>query len=96
MKSKIHTKKVSPNESSNLQAHIHIPNHPYRRLIVTNINMLVVLTILVATTVFYLFTQHENHLITVLPYGLFGMFILLHIFMHGGHSNGGHTKHGSH
>lgn len=96
MKSKIHTKKVSSNESSNLNLHTHNPNHPHRKLIVTNINMLVVLTVVVGTTLFYLLTQHKNHFVAVLPYGLFGVFILLHIFMHGSHNHGGHNKHGSH
>lgn len=40
---------------------------------------------------FYLVTEHREHLIAYSSYIIFGVFILMHLFMHSGHG-----KHGGH
>lgn len=38
---------------------------------------------------FYLFTEHRAHLLGWLPFGIFLLCPLMHLFMHGGHKHGG-------
>jgi hypothetical protein len=54
------------------------------------IALLVFLTI----AAFFLITEHTAHLYGVLPYALFLLCPLMHLFMHGGH--GGHGDHANH
>lgn len=44
---------------------------------------------------FYLLLEHTTHTLGALPYLVFLMCPLMHLFMHGGHGHGGHG-HGSH
>lgn len=37
---------------------------------------------------FYLVTEHRAHLLGYLPYGIFLLCPLMHLFMHGGHRRG--------
>lgn len=50
----------------------------------------IVLFLSLSILAFYLITEHTAHLFGALPYILFGVFIVSHLFMHGGH--GGHTE----
>ncbi len=43
---------------------------------------------------FYLILEHRAHLVQNASYIVFGLFILMHFFMHRGH--GGHGGHGDH
>lgn len=48
---------------------------------------------------FYLVTEHRAHLLAYSSYIIFGVFILMHLFMHSGHEGhggcgGGHGGHG--
>lgn len=45
-----------------------------------------------AIIAFYLVTEHRAHLLAYSNYIIFGVFILMHLFMHSGH--GGHGGHG--
>jgi hypothetical protein len=52
---------------------------------------------------FYLVTEHTAHLYSVLPYLLFLLCPVMHLFMHGGHGNhaahhgtGAHAAHENH
>ena len=45
---------------------------------------------------FYLFFEHKAHILGNSQYILFGIFILLHFFMHAGHGGHGEHKKGSH
>ncbi len=45
-----------------------------------------------AIITFYLVTEHRAHLLAYSSYIIFGVFILMHLFMHSGH--GGHGGHG--
>lgn len=47
-----------------------------------------------AIIAFYLVTEHRAHLLAYSSYIIFGVFILMHLFMHSGH--GGHGSHGGH
>jgi hypothetical protein len=50
-----------------------------------------------ATIAFYLLTEHRMHLLAYSSYILFSGYILLHLFMCGGHGkHGGHGKNGEH
>ena len=40
---------------------------------------------------YFLWTEHQAHVITALPFVLVGGCIVMHLFMHGGH---GHAPHG--
>lgn len=42
---------------------------------------------------YFLWTEHQAHVITFLPFLLLGGCILMHVFMHGGHGHGGHDGH---
>jgi hypothetical protein len=56
-----------------------------------------VLLFILATSAFYLLTQHRMHLLANSSYILFSGYILLHIFMCLGHGkHGGHEKNGEH
>lgn len=39
---------------------------------------------------FFLVAEHRVHLSGYLPYALIGLFVVFHLFMHGGH--GGHSE----
>jgi hypothetical protein len=39
---------------------------------------------------FFLWTEHQAHVIAVLPWVLIGGCLVMHLFMHGGHGHGGH------
>lgn len=39
---------------------------------------------------YFLWTEHQAHVITALPFLLLGGCIVMHLFMHGGHGHGGH------
>jgi len=39
---------------------------------------------------FFLWTEHEAHVIAALPWLLIGGCLVMHLFMHGGHGHGGH------
>ena len=41
---------------------------------------------------YFLWTEHQAHVITALPWLLIGGCLVMHLFMHGGH--GGHEGHG--
>lgn len=41
---------------------------------------------------YFLWTEHEAHVITALPYALVAGCLIMHLFMHGGH--GGHGDSG--
>jgi hypothetical protein len=43
---------------------------------------------------YFLITEHRAHLSGILPWALLLTFPLLHIFMHRGHSHGGHGDRG--
>ncbi len=43
---------------------------------------------------YFLWTEHQAHTITALPWLLIGGCLVMHLFMHGGH--GGHSGHGGH
>lgn len=43
---------------------------------------------------FFLFTEHQAHVLGILPYLLLLACPLMHLFMHGGHGHGGHGHHG--
>jgi hypothetical protein len=45
-----------------------------------------------AVAAFYLLTEHTAHVYGALPFLLFALCPLMHLFMHGGH--GGHGGHG--
>lgn len=52
-----------------------------------------------AIIAFYLVTEHRAHLLAYSSYIIFGVFILMHLFMHSGHGGhggcgGGHGGHG--
>ncbi len=50
-----------------------------------------------ATIAFYLLTEHRTHLLAYSSYILLLGFVLLHVFMCGGHrKQGGHENHGDH
>jgi hypothetical protein len=44
---------------------------------------------------YFLLTEHQAHLLGILPYLLLAACPLMHLFHHGGHGHGGH-RHGSH
>jgi hypothetical protein len=45
---------------------------------------------------FLMATGHTAHLLGFLPYALFLLCPLMHIFMYGGHGSGGHGEHNHH
>lgn len=47
-------------------------------------------TVFLAIAGYFLWTEHQAHVITFLPFLLVGGCILMHVFMHGGHGHGGH------
>ena len=47
-----------------------------------------------AIAVFFLWEEHEAHILGILPFALLLLCPLLHLFMHGGH--GGHGSNGNH
>lgn len=50
-----------------------------------------------ATIAFYLLTEHKAHLLAYSSYIIFGVFVLMHLFMCGRHgSHGGHGEQGGH
>lgn len=49
------------------------------------------LVAVVAIIAFFLLSEHKAHFIDYLPYLLLLACPLLHLFMHGGHSHGGHS-----
>lgn len=44
---------------------------------------------------FFLWTEHQAHVIAALPWLLIGGCLVMHLFMHGGHGHGG-AGHGNH
>ena len=44
---------------------------------------------LVAAGGYFLWTEHQAHLLAVLPFAIFLLCPLMHIFMHGSHGNHG-------
>lgn len=52
----------------------------------------IVLIVFMAVAAFYLYTEHEAHLLGALPWLLLLACPLMHMFMHQGH--GGHHGHG--
>ena len=51
----------------------------------------IALTVFLAIAGYFLWTEHQTHVISVLPALLIvGGCILTHVFMHGGHGHGGH------
>ncbi len=56
----------------------------------------IVLLLSLGVLAFYLITEHKAHLYGALPYILFGVFILSHLFMHGGHGGHNDSKKGGH
>jgi hypothetical protein len=56
----------------------------------------IVLLGFLAVAGFYLLTEHTAHVFGVLPWLLFALCPLMHLFMHGGHGgHGGHAGHGA-
>jgi hypothetical protein len=51
-------------------------------------------TVLAAVAAWFLWTEHQAHLLGVLPYLFLLACPLMHVFMHHGHGHGAH--HGSH
>lgn len=50
-----------------------------------------------AIAAFYLITEHTAHVFGVLPYALFLLCPLMHLFMHGGHGDhSGQSEHAGH
>jgi hypothetical protein len=47
------------------------------------------LAIFLAIGGFFLWTEHEAHVIAALPWVLVGGCLVMHLFMHGGHGHGG-------
>ena len=56
--------------------------------------VIVPIVILGVVAAYYLVTEHNAHVRSVLPTVLLLAFVLLHMRMHGGH--GGHGSHGAH
>lgn len=56
----------------------------------------IVLIISLAIIGFYLYAEHRAHIFGNSQYILFGIFILLHFFMHAGHGGHGEQKKGGH
>ncbi|MFN0072273.1 MAG: DUF2933 domain-containing protein [Chloroflexota bacterium] len=50
--------------------------------------------VFIGVAAFYLFTEHTAHVFGFLPYALFLLCPLMHLFMHGGH--GGADTHAGH
>ena len=50
----------------------------------------IALCVTVAIAALYLMTEHRAHLWEWLPYAVLLLCPLMHLFMHGGHSHGGH------
>jgi len=50
---------------------------------------------MVTAGVYFLWTEHQAHLLAALPFLILLLCPLMHIFMHGGHGHGGH-EHGGH
>jgi hypothetical protein len=50
-----------------------------------------VLIVFLGVAAFYLVTEHSAHLLDWLPFAIFLLCPLMHLFMHGGH--GGHDGH---
>lgn len=51
-----------------------------------------ILIVSLAVIGFYLFFEHRTHIFGNAQYLLFGLYILMHFFMHAGHgSHGGHN-----
>jgi len=48
------------------------------------------LIVFLAIAGYFLWTEHQAHVITFLPFLLVGGCIVMHLFMHGGHGHGGH------
>jgi hypothetical protein len=48
-----------------------------------------VLLALLAIGGYFLWTEHESHVIAALPWLLVGGCLVMHLFMHGGHGHGG-------
>jgi len=52
------------------------------------------LVVFLAIGGFFLWTEHEAHVIAALPWVLIGGCLVMHLFMHGGHGHGGGGGHG--
>ena len=48
---------------------------------------------LIGATSYFLLMEHRQHLFTILPFLIFLMCPLMHIFMHGGHGGHGGEEH---
>lgn len=56
---------------------------------------LVALLGLMTGVAFFLWKDHQAHILSVLPYAIFLLCPILHLFMHRGHGgHGGHESHG--
>ena len=61
-------------------------NEPKQWLTTRNI----AITSIGGAVLYFLWVEHHTHLIQFLPYAIFLLCPLIHIFMHGGHSHGSH------
>jgi hypothetical protein len=49
-------------------------------------------TLLAVAASIYLYVAHHDHVLALLPYAFLAACPLMHMFMHGGHGHGGHTR----
>lgn len=61
------------------------PDHQQNRL---SLPIKIVLYVSIGIIAYFLITEHQAHLAGFLPYSWLLLFVLIHLFMHGGH--GGH------
>lgn len=54
----------------------------------------IVATIVAVAASVYLYVNHRNHVLALLPFAILAACPLMHMFMHRGHGHGGHS-HGS-
>ncbi|WP_430623906.1 DUF2933 domain-containing protein [Marinimicrobium locisalis] len=47
---------------------------------------------LAAAVAYYLLVEHRDHIVYFLPYAIFLLCPLMHLFMHGKHQHGGDSK----